>query len=53
MYTNCPVRGFAGTEVAKEIRRRFKLDDDEPLGFALARVGVLTEEEARWLDDAE
>ena len=49
-----PVRGGPdGRKVAADIRRRFNLPEHLSLGEGLARAGVLTQEEARWLDDAE
>lgn len=53
LYTAVPVNGFGGTAVAAEIAQRFGLDASEPLGSQLAERGVLTEDEAAWLDDAE
>lgn len=44
--------GPVGRLVAADIRRRFHLPDDVPLGEALRDAGVLTPEEAAWLDDA-
>lgn len=56
LYVFCPVDGYVGREVAKDIATRFGLSLDEPglsLGAELAARGVLTEEEGRWLDDTE
>lgn len=53
MYVAGPVNGFVGTQVAAEIAERFSLDASEPLGSQLAEQGVLTEDEAEWLDDAD
>jgi len=55
LYVTGPVGGYVGNSVAAEIRARFGLDALEPLplGQALAEAGVLSEEEAEYLDDAE
>jgi hypothetical protein len=51
MYVAGPVGGFVGTQVATEIVARFGLDASEPLGSQLAEQGILTDDEAAWLDD--
>lgn len=53
MYTAVPVGGWVGTQVAADIAQRFGLDASEPLGDQLAGLGVLTDEEGEWLDDAD
>lgn len=53
LYVTGPVNGFVGTEVAAEIAERFGLEASEPLGSQLAEQGILTDDEAEWLDDAE
>ena len=53
LYTVCPVDGFVGEGVAEDLCDRFGLDPMEPLGRQLWDKDVLTEEEARWFDDAE
>lgn len=53
LYVSDPVDGHAGTEVAQRLADRFGLDVAEPLGRQLAAAGILTEEEGRWLDDAD
>lgn len=50
LFTNCPVDGAAGTSVARELRERFGLNEDEDdLSVALQEKGVITQEEAAWL----
>lgn len=53
MYAADPVNGFVGTQVAAEIAERFSIDASEPLGYQLAERGILTDEEAEYLDDDE
>lgn len=40
-----------GRHVEAEVRRRYRLPEGLPLGEALHKAGVLTAEEAAWLDD--
>jgi hypothetical protein len=53
LYAVFPVGGFVGAVVAQELRARYGIDEDEPLGEALAERGVLTPAEGRWLDDRD
>lgn len=53
LFTALPVGGFVGTDVAAGIARRYGIDVWEPLGSQLAALGVLTDDEAAWFDDAE
>lgn len=53
LYVTGPVNGFVGTDVAARLAERFNLDASESLGAQLAEQGVLTDDEAEWLDDAE
>lgn len=53
LYTAAPVGGWVGTQVAADIAQRFGLDAASPLGSQLADQGILTEDEAQWLDDAD
>ncbi len=48
-----PVNGWTGEIVAADIAERFSLNAQEPLGMQLAEQGVLTDDEAEWLDDVE
>ena len=51
LYATGPVNDFVGAQVAEEIAQRFGIDASEPLGSQLAERGVLTDEEAEYLDD--
>ena len=53
MYVAGQVGGHVGANVAAAIRDRFGLGPLEPLGYALARIGILSDEEAKYLDDTD
>lgn len=53
MYATGPVNGFVGPQVAAEIAQRFSLDVSEPMGSQLVEQGILNDDEAEWLDDAD
>jgi len=53
LYAASPVNGFVGTDIAARLAERFGLDVSLPLGEQLAELGVLTDAEAEWFDDAE
>jgi len=53
LYAAGPVNGFVGTDVAAEIAARFNVDASEPLGYQLAERGILTDDEAEYLDDQD
>lgn len=53
LYVTNPVNGFTGSEVAGRLANRFGLAIEEPLGVQLAALGILTDEEAAYLDDAD
>lgn len=53
LYASDPFHGFSGHQVGNEINERFTLRPNEPMGYQLADLGVLTDAEGRWLDDVE
>lgn len=53
LYVTGPVNGFTGPQVAERLAERFGLDVEDSLGSQLAELGVLTNDEAAYLDDAE
>ncbi len=54
LFAAGPVGGYLGTDVASSIASQHGLDlTTMRLGQGLADAGILTEEEADWLDDAD
>jgi len=47
------VDAYDPRQVAEQVRTRFDLPADEPIDRELARRGVLTDAEGRWLDDVD
>jgi hypothetical protein len=51
LATQAPLGPYTPEGVAQHLRARFALPPDVPIGQELARRGVLTLAEGRWLDD--
>jgi len=53
LYVAPPVNGEVGSIVTANLAARYGLDPLEPLGAQLAALGILTDAEGLWLDDAD